>query len=71
MSRWTTVTVETDVDVDLSEIDDDDIKDEYESRFGRHLKISWLELYELRRSNVDKFLSVIDNIIMDKTGRIL
>lgn len=74
MSRWKTVSV--DVDVDITEFLDEDIKEEYEDRFGPHGEIdtdvTWIQLYELRRSKpVEEFLKVMDGVIMNRTGRIL
>jgi len=64
-------TVNVDVEVDLDYFDDDDIKEEYESRFGPHAG-EWLHIYEKRRSlSRENFLAWIDIIIQNKTGRIL
>lgn len=62
------------VDVDIDEFDDDDIVCEYESRFNcdgpdPH---QWRTLYDQRRDlPVVDFLKIIDNLIMNNTGRVL
>lgn len=61
------------VDIDLCDFDDDDIRTEYFERFDTAIEESdWKQLYEQRRSlSVEDFLKIIDNIIMNNTGRIL
>lgn len=62
------------VDVDLSEFDDDDIREEYEDRFGGvpNVELKWEQLFYIRRDKpLEEFLSVIDTIIMNNSGRIL
>ena len=62
------------VDVDMSDYDDDDIQSEYEERFNFEGPdpAEWRRLYEQRRSmSVDDFLKIVDNLIMNNTGRIL
>lgn len=67
------VTKEITVDIELDEIDDEDIHAEYMDRFGDELMESdWRRLYEQRRSlPVEDFLKIVDNLIMDHTGRVL
>jgi hypothetical protein len=72
MGRWTTVTAE----IELSDIDDDDIAKEYTDRFGGDGVLmddnEWTRLFELRKYKPQsEFLKAIDEIIMNKTGRIL
>ena len=62
------------VDIDLADFDDDDIQCEYEDRFGSEGldPQDWHTLYERRRSlPVADFLKIVDNLIMDNTGRVL
>ena len=71
---YKTVYKEVEIDVDMSDFDDDEIRDEYEDRFGAtHVsEEDWEGIYELRRSGkMDEFLRRIDVIIMDRTGRVL
>lgn len=71
---YRTVYKEVEVDVDMSDFDDDEIRDEYEDRFGvpAEDEENWTQVYELRRSGkMDEFMRAIDKIIMDRTGRIL
>lgn len=67
------VTKEVTIDVDLYEFDDDDIRTEYLERFCTELEEQdWRRLYEQRRSlPVEDFLKIIDNLIMNNSGRIL
>lgn len=61
-------TVTVDVEVELGDFDDQDIRDEYMSRFG----VEWSQIYEKRRSlSRENFLAWLDIIIQNKTGRIL
>lgn len=62
------------VDVDMSDYDDDDIQSEYEERFNLEGPdpAAWRRLYEQRRSlPVEDFLKIVDNMIMNNTGRVL
>lgn len=62
------------VDIDMDDIDDDDIASEYESRFNHEGPdaYAWRILYEQRRSlSVEDFLKIVDNLIMNQTGRVL
>lgn len=62
------------VDVDMSDYDDDDIQSEYEERFSCEGPdpAEWRILYEQRRKlSVADFLKVVDNLIMNQTGRVL
>jgi hypothetical protein len=67
------VTKEVYLDVELWEFDDEDIRAEYFERFCVELEEQdWRRLYEQRRSlPVEDFLKIIDNIIMDNSGRVL
>jgi hypothetical protein len=67
------VTKEVTIDVDLFEFDDEDIRAEYFERFCVELEEQdWRRLYEQRRTlPVEDFLKIIDNIIMDNSGRVL
>ena len=67
------VTKEVYLDVELWEFDDEDIRAEYFERFCVELEEQdWRLLYEQRRSlPVEDFLKIIDNIIMDNSGRVL
>lgn len=67
------VTKEVTVDVDLWEFDNDDIRTEYFERFCTELEEQdWRRLYEQRRSlPVEDFLKIIDNLIMNNSGRVL
>lgn len=67
------ISLEVYVDVDLCDFDDDDIRTEYFERFDSDLEESdWRKLYEQRRAlPVEDFLKIIDNMIMNNTGRIL
>lgn len=69
MGNYKTVTV--DVDIELDSFDDDDIREEYISRFGGGGG-DWSQIYEKRRSlSRENFLAWLDIIIQNKTGRIL
>jgi hypothetical protein len=65
--------IDVDVDVDLWEFDNEDIRAEYDERFGDRLEEhDWRRLYEKRCAlPVEEFLKIVDNLIMDQTGRIL
>lgn len=66
--------IEIEIDVDMDDFDDEDIRDEYENRFGVSAddEENWTQIYELRRNGkMDEFLHLIDKVIMDRTGRIL
>jgi len=67
------ITKEVYIDVELWEFDDEDIRAEYLERFCVELEEQdWRRLYEQRRSlPVEDFLKIIDNIIMDNSGRVL
>jgi hypothetical protein len=67
------VTKEVYLDIELWEFDDEDIRAEYFERFCVELEEQdWRRLYEQRRSlPVEDFLKIIDNIIMDNSGRVL
>ena len=71
MGNYKTVTV--DVDIELDSFDDDDIREEYISRFGvGGGGGGWSQIYEKRRSlSRENFLAWLDIIIQNKTGRIL
>jgi hypothetical protein len=71
MGNYKTVTV--DVDIELDSFDDDDIREEYISRFGvGGGGGDWSQIYEKRRSlSRENFLAWLDIIIQNKTGRIL
>jgi hypothetical protein len=71
MGNYKTVTV--DVDIELDSFDDDDIREEYNSRFGSGGGGGdWSQIYEKRRSlSRENFLAWLDIIIQNKTGRIL
>ncbi len=70
MGNYKTVTV--DVDIELDSFEDDDIKEEYISRFGGGGGNEWSQIYEKRRSlSRENFLAWLDIIIQNKTGRIL
>lgn len=65
------VNVDVDIDEVLSELSDEDLRQEYESRFCG-LADGWHEVYDARRAkSTEDFLAYIDTLIMDKTGRIL
>lgn len=65
------VSAEVDDDDVLRELSDDDIKQEYESRFNVP-DSSWMQIYDKRRACTrEEFLTYIDTMIMDQTGRIL
>lgn len=71
MSHYKMISVEA--EVLLEEFDDDEIEEEHEARFGntKHDNV-WHALYELRTTKpVNSFLSEIDKLIMDRTGRII
>lgn len=71
---YKTVYKEIEIDVDMDDFDDEDIRDEYENRFGISTEDeeNWTQIYELRRNGrMDDFLRLIDKVIMDRTGRIL
>jgi len=65
--------VTVDVDIELDSFEDDDIKEEYISRFGGGGGGNeWSQIYEKRRSlSRENFLAWLDIIIQNKTGRIL
>ena len=64
-------TVTVDVEVGLDDFEDEDIREEYVSRFGLSSNI-WIAIYETRRQlSQQDFLNYIDKIIQDRTGRIL
>lgn len=67
------VTKEVTIDIELWEFDDEDIRAEYMERFCVDLEEQdWRRLYEQRRDlPVEDFLKIIDNIIMDNSGRVL
>jgi len=71
MGNYKTVTV--DVDIELDSFDDDDIREEYISRFGGGGGGGdWSQIYEKRRRlSRENFLAWLDIIIQNKTGRIL
>lgn len=63
-----------DVNVDLSQFTDEDIKDEYAQRFNAVLPedLDWEQLYYIRRDRpLTEFLTVIDKIILDNSGRVM
>ncbi len=65
------VEVEIDFDDILNELSEDEIKELYEDAFGLERDL-WFVLYEKRRKMSDaEFLSHVDKVIMDMTGRIL
>ena len=65
------VNVDIDIDEVLSELSDEDLRQEYNSRFIG-LKDGWHEAYDARRAkSTEDFLVYIDTLIMDNTGRIL
>ena len=73
---YITVYKEVEIEVDLSDFDDDEIKNEYEERFGSAKRyptvVAWTEIYEKRRSmTAEEFLNFIDPVIMDMSGRII
>ena len=64
-------TVTVDVEVGLDDFEDEDIREEYVSRFGLTSYI-WSDIYEKRRLlSQQDFLNYIDKVIQDRTGRIL
>lgn len=70
-----TVYTSVEVDVDIGDFDDEDIRDEYENRFGDETDYNedfWIEAYAMRRKLTDEqFLKYLDVVIMNNTGRIL
>lgn len=71
---YRTIYKEVEIEVDMNDFDDDEIRDEYEDRFGVPAddEENWAQIYELRRNGkMDEFLRLIDKVIMDRTGRIL
>lgn len=69
---YKTVTVTSDIDVDMDDFDDEDIREEYESRFGIVGVFGWSTIYEKRRSlSPEEFLKWFDVFIQDNSGRIL
>lgn len=71
---YRTIYKEVEIDVDMSDFEDDEIRDEYEERFGvpAEDEEDWMGIYELRRrGKMDEFLRRIDAVIMDRTGRVL
>jgi hypothetical protein len=64
-------TVTVDVEVGLYDFEDEDIREEYVSRFGLSSSV-WSDIYEKRRQlSQQDFLNFIDKVIQDSTGRIL
>lgn len=67
-------TVEVDIDDLLDDMSEEEIIDLLESRLGRtlHGSETWLTVYHARRTlSKDAFLTYIDKVIQDATGRIL
>jgi len=59
------------VDIDLNNFKDEDIREAYEARFGL-TSSAWAVIYEKRSQlSQQNFLSYIDKVIQDRTGRIL
>ncbi len=64
-------TVTVDVEVGLDDFEDEDIREEYVSRFELSSSV-WSDIYEKRRQlSQQDFLNFIDKVIQDRTGRIL
>jgi hypothetical protein len=65
--------VTADVRVDLDQFDDQDIKDEYTQRFATlPSDIDWEQLFYIRRDKpLTEFLTAIDSIILDMSGRVM
>ena len=67
-------TVEVDIDDILDDMSDEEVADLFEHRMGKvgYASETWLNIYEARRTlSEDAFLTYIDKVIMDATGRIL
>ena len=67
------VTVNVDVDEVLEDLTDDEVQELYDERFStQSAEELWMDLYEKRRAlSLADFLTHLDRLIMDKTGRIL
>lgn len=67
-------TIEVDIDDILDDMSEEEIIELFEDRIGKkvHSSETWLNIYEARRTlSEDAFLTYIDEVIMDATGRIL
>lgn len=67
-------TIEVDIDDILEDMSDEEVADLFESRLGKALHGSemWADIYHKRITLSEKdFLSYIDKVIVDATGRIL
>lgn len=67
------VNVNVDIDDVLEELTDEEVQELYDQRFGsQSAEELWVELYDKRRTLPNaQFLTHLDRLIMDKTGRIL
>ena len=66
-------TIEVDIDDILDDMSEEEIIDLFESRLGRtHGSKMWADIYHKRITlSKDAFLTYIDKVIQDATGRIL
>ena len=66
-------TIEVDIDDILDNMSDEEVADLFEHRLGRtHGSEAWTDIYYKRITlSKDAFLTYIDKVIMDATGRIL
>jgi hypothetical protein len=67
-------TIEVDIDDILDDMSEEEIIELFEDRIGKkvHGSETWLNIYDARRTlSEDAFLTYIDEVIMDATGRIL
>lgn len=67
-------TIEVDIDDLFDDMSEEEIIDLFESRLGKTLRGSetWANIYHARHTLSEKdFLTYIDKVIMDATGRIL
>lgn len=66
-------TIEVDIEDIIDNMTEGEVIELFESRLGKgHTVETWRHVYHMRRTLSDEaFLSYIDKVIMDATGRIL